>query len=252
MSKAIRTLLVRAGYLLISTGYKFSPGQTKLIEDFLARTYLRDVLKRFNINCVLDVGAQNGSFAKHLRWIGYDGHLLCFEPNPEEFRHLSKEFEADARWRGFNVALGSQNTTQSFNITSNSLLSSFMTPKNAKVNYTCEVEVKRLDSLFEDLIKHIPTPRIFMKIDTQGYDVEVIKGTGEHINNILVLQSEISVQPIYENIPHYIEALAFYESLGFQLMDLFTVLRDKKKGNNIIEYDCLMARLDRLEQPIVG
>ncbi|PYP71943.1 MAG: hypothetical protein DMD41_10655 [Gemmatimonadetes bacterium] len=56
----------------------------------------------------------------------------------------------------------------------------------------------------------------------------------------MLLQSEISVNPIYEGMPNYLETLAFDESLGFTLMTLFPVGRTGY--GNIIEYDCLMGR----------
>jgi FkbM family methyltransferase len=243
MKKMFRQLAVRFGYSLIASGIKLPDTQVKLIEDFLARLYLRDLLKRLEINCVLDVGAQNGSFARNLRWSGYDGQIIAFEPNREEFLPLCERFKSDSRWTGLNIALGRENGTQTFNIAKNSLYSSFLTPKTAKIDRTYEVEVKRLDSIFDELIRHVNNPRVFLKVDTQGYDLEVVKGADACIAKILLLQSEVSVQPIYDDMPHYLDSLSYYESLGFQLLDLFTVLRGKKYGN-IIEYDCLMARLE--------
>jgi len=69
-----------------------------------------------------------------------------------------------------------------------------------------------------------------------------VKGAKEILPHVMLLQSEISVDPIYEGMPHYLEALAFYEALGFTLMTLFPVARTRAYGN-IVEYDCLMARL---------
>jgi len=99
--------------------------------------------------------------------------------------------------------------------------------------------------LLDDLLKDIVAPRVFLKIDTQGYDMEVVKGAAGCIHWIMGLQSEISVAPIYEDMPHYTEALAYYESLGLSLMDLFIVSR--AKDGRVLEYDCLMARSDQLE-----
>ena len=217
----------------------------QLINEFSARKCLKDLLQQFKINCVLDVGAHTGDFAMVLRRIGYEGHIVCFEPNPESFRKLCRKFKADRFWRGMNIALGSKNTTQSFNITREPNLSSFLTPRSAAVEHVISVNVKGLDSIFEDLIHSIEAPKVFMKMDTQGYDIEVVRGAGVFIQNILGIQSEISVKPIYKNMPCYLDALRYYESCGFQLINLFSAYQNKKYGN-IIEYDCLMARLDKI------
>jgi FkbM family methyltransferase len=243
MNKLLRRTAVRAGYSLLSSGLKLTDSQFKLVEDFLARLYLRDLLKLLKINCVLDVGAHNGSFARNLRSFGYEGYIIAFEPNRDEFLGLCKRFESDSRWMGMNIALGKENGQAMFHVARNSLFSSFLTPKSAKIDRVCEVDVKRLDSIFEDLIRPIDNPLVFLKVDTQGYDLEVIKGAASCIQNIALLQSEISVQPIYNEMPHYPDSLNYYESLGFQLLDLFPVLRGKTFGN-IVEYDCLMGRLE--------
>jgi len=217
----------------------------QLVYEFSARKSLRDLLQLLEINCVLDVGANTGTFAASLRRMGYNKHIVCIEPNPQSFRGLCQRFGRDRYWRGLNIALGSENKTQSFNITREPNLGSFLTPLSAGVDHVLPVEVKRLDTIFESLLAGIDTPKVFIKIDTQGYDVEVVKGAGAYIHDIYGIQSEISVKPIYEKMPHYLDALRYYESFGFQLVNLFSAFHNKKHGQ-IIEYDCLMARLNRI------
>ena len=86
---------------------------------------------------------------------------------------------------------------------------------------------------------------MFLKVDTQGYDVEVIKGAGERIAEIRGLLSELSVIPIYQNMPHYLDALRFYEELGFRLHSLHVVSRvGNAIGDEVVEYDAPMLRPD--------
>ncbi len=219
---------------------------------YLDLFYLRDILNKLKINVVFDVGANNGQFVKKLRRLGYYKHIISFEPIRDEFISLSDEFKGDLSWKGFNITLGNKNTTEPLNVSESSDFSSFLTPKNtgrfakyAKIRRQDQVKIKRLDSIFDDLLGHIENPRVFLKTDTQGYDSDVLKGAEGCIENILGLQSEIAVQSVYENMPHYLESLAFYHSLGFDLINLSTVSRGKY--NNIIEYDCLMARLNNIE-----
>jgi hypothetical protein len=102
-----------------------------------------------------------------------------------------------------------------------------------------EVEIHRLDEVLPTLIGDMQSPRIFLKMDTQGYDSEVLKGASGYLEQIKGIQSEISVIPIYDGMPHYTESLAQYEALGFKLIDLFVVNR---RDDCVIEYDCVMAR----------
>ncbi len=237
-----KTMLINLGYYLVANEIKFPPRFEEWSTSFFDRVRLKDWLKRLQINCVLDVGANNGGYARNLRRLGYKGYIFSFEPNPAEFENLTTNFKQDPYWHGYNLALGSETKTSTLNISQLSVLSSFLSPLDCPVERTCEVEIKRLDDILDDVIKIVETPRIFLKIDTQGYDLEVLKGAEGCIQKILGLQSELSIQAIYENMPHYLDLLAFYESLGFQLIDFFPVLRSPH--GNIMEYDCLMARRD--------
>lgn len=116
-----------------------------------------------------------------------------------------------------------------------------------KIQKTESVEIKRLDSILGNLLSHIKidTPRIFLKVDTQGYDLEVVKGAELVLGRIVGLQAELSVTPIYKNMPHYTKVLEYFESLDFALMNLFVVNRTSHQS--ILEYDCIMAKLNELD-----
>lgn len=236
-------LVARSGYLLMRSSFKLPT--EGIIRIFVEKAYLRDLLKRLKINCIFDVGANEGQYARMLRKLGYRGYIFSFEPNPAGFAILSKHFENDRFWKGFNFALGSEDGRKPINIAEESCLSSFLALKKHVVSGAIQVDVKRLDSIFDVLVDSIANPSVLLKMDTQGYDLEVIKGAKQCIDRVVALQSEISVEPIYEDIPHYLEALSYYESLGYKLMDLSIVNRARHGG--IVEYDCLMARVDEIK-----
>jgi FkbM family methyltransferase len=242
MNFGLRQMIEDLGYFAVARGGALPARASRLFERFLDRSHLRQMLARFDINCVLDVGANVGDFAVKLRRIGYRGRIFSFEPDIHSFEIMTKRFRQDPLWSGCNYALGSANTTKPFNIAEFSPHSSFLTPRFGKAAKTREVPVRRLDSIFDDLISGITTPRVFLKIDAQGYDVEIVRGASGCIGDVLCLQSEISVRPFYDFMPHYIQALEFYESLGFQLLDLSPVCRNSEGA--IEEYDCLMGRAE--------
>lgn len=238
--KILRRPLKAAGYRLLHFEVDAEPA---------LRFHLRKVLKRLDVNCIFDVGANRGEYARLLREEGYAGDIISFEPNKETYQYLSEIARKDKRWAVYNMALGSEETTLNLNVAQISCLSSLLTPTEyaekvfgkEMIDHTQSVEVKRLDSIYSELVKHIPDPRIFLKMDTQGYDLEVIKGAAGCLENVLGLQSEISVRPLYENTPNYLQSLAEYHSLGFNLTGLFTVNLDRQTFN-IVEYDCVMIR----------
>lgn len=251
MNNAVRELGYKVGLSVVSTGFSLP----HVVENYSYWSSLRELVNRLRVNCVIDVGANQGQFASRLRQSGYEGLILSFEPNPETFRLLQQACQRDRQWRPFNLALGSSAATLPFHITRSSSLSSFLDPV-AKADSpapelgmdlvrTEQVEVRRLDSMLDELVSEIAAPRIFLKCDTQGYDLEVVRGAESCMHRILGLQSEISVNSLYRGGPHYLDALRYYETLGLTLMDLFVVNRTRHRA--VLEYDCLMARTDALQ-----
>jgi FkbM family methyltransferase len=225
---------------LIGKGFKLPISFLELVKGFYKRILYRELINSLNINCVIDAGANNGGFAKNLRSIGYSGYILSFEPDPIAYADLQDNFAHDSRWKGYNLGLGSTNTQLALNINEFSVMNSFLlgNENTSATVKTINVEVKTLDSLSSEILAfNAEDSRIFLKIDTQGYDLEVMLGCQKLRKNIIMLQSEVSVQPLYDNIPHYLESLKLYESLDFQLVDLFSVTRN---SIGVIEYDAIM------------
>ncbi len=237
----IRRAIVGLGYVGLSRGW--GDPASYLASRFADYGYLIRFLRQFRVNCVLDVGANTGGYARLLRRLGYRGHICSFEPNAEAFSALTASFRLDRSWRGFPIALGAKRARAPFHVASAHNESSFLDrPQTGWIRRIEEVEIERLDAVFEDLVQSIQDPRVLLKMDTQGYDMKVVEGASATLAKILALQSEVSVQPLYERMVHYTDALRRYEELGYSLMNLSVVVRGKTHGN-VVEYDALMARL---------
>jgi hypothetical protein len=89
------------------------------------------------------------------------------------------------------------------------------------------------------VLPELSLSRPYLKLDTQGYDVEVLKGGAAVMQKIVALQSECSVQPIYEGMLNFSDSIAFIESFGFQLSGIFPVVTIRHR---LIEFDCVMVR----------
>ena len=242
----LRTPLVKLGYAAIASGARLP--RSKLLADFDQWSHLVDLLARLRSNVFLDVGANCGFFSKHLRASGYRGHLFSFEPISDDFQKIVALAKGDAMWHAYEYALGRTDEMKDFFIrrtAEQNVLSSFLPMKaddNLKERIT--VRLRRLDKVLPELLADIPDPRIFLKMDTQGFDLEVFAGVGKYREKIVGLQSEISVVPLYDGMPHYTEALAHYEAHGFVLMDFFVV--NRAGDGRIIEYDCVMVSTNSL------
>src|SRR5690606_15243686 len=88
------------------------------------------------------------------------------------------------------------------------------------------VPVRRLDGIFGDVVGR-PDARVFLKCDTQGFDLKVIDGASAVLRSILALQIELSFTPIYAGAPAYAVALQHLTSLGLDVAGIYPVRRDE-------------------------
>ena len=252
--RALGVDAVRIGRYLLVMWVAGEPEEPRVgadpLERFLQERTLGDVLRRLDINCVLDVGGNAGQYGLALRSIGYTGHIVSFEPVSAAFHALRAVASHDPKWTAHQWALGAETTRATIHVTRATDFSSLLAPTaysverfraSAPVEREETVAVRRLDEVLPSVIGHIERPRLFLKIDTQGYDLQVFAGAGGAIDRMLGLQSEVAVVPLYEGAPGMLEALRTYESRGFVLSGLFPVTRDPDTLR-ILEYDCLMVR----------
>ena len=82
--------------------------------------------------------------------------------------------------------------------------------------------------------------RLFLKLDTQGYDLEVLRGATATLSRVVALQSEISFVPIYAGMPSWRESIQRIGELGFAVTGIFAVSRDASL--RLVEADCVFVR----------
>ncbi len=213
--------------------------------------YLKSLLRAQRINCVIDVGANRGQFAAELRAIGYGDLIFSFEPVARSFVELERAFRDDPLWRGRQIALGRESGEAIINVTPRlTEISSLLTPVGDWGGVEQEtIMINRLDDVFDEIVKPVLEPRVFLKLDTQGYDLAVFDGARECRNRVEVLQAELSIVPLYENMPTYLEALSTFQNAGFDPRSLAVVSRGSE--GELVELNCVMTR-NRTEPRLGG
>jgi FkbM family methyltransferase len=233
---AIKRTLRHFGYDLVRYPYRETYGE-----------HIKELLVKLDIDLVLDVGAHHGEYALFLREIGYLGRIISFEPIAVNFDVLAQCCAHDPNWQAHNLALGSEDADRSMNVMGNSFLNSFLTPSEVTwldgniVKRIDKVSVRRLDGLFDQMLNDTGTHNVFLKMDTQGWDLEVLRGAGACISRIGAVQSEVPLKAIYKGMPSFLDVIAECTRLGLEITGMFPVSRDT---NNlaIVEFDCVMAR----------
>ena len=213
---------------------------------------LQTVLRRLDVNVVLDVGANRGQFGRNLRILGYTGRIVSYEPVSANLDKLREAAEGDQDWLVEPMALGDVDSTTDIHVSAgagalSSLLDSNEFGRKRFTNMRDEVaaretiQVRRLDAVCGRAVAGIDHPRLFLKLDTQGYDLQALAGAGDRLRDVVAMQSEVSCIPIYEGMPHLTQQIATYEEAGFASAGMFPVSWDHETLA-VIEFDVLMVR----------
>ncbi|MEV6617337.1 FkbM family methyltransferase [Streptomyces sp. NPDC051051] len=223
--------------------------------EYLCTQHVAAMLALYDANCVFDVGANSGQYARRLRRLGYTGRIVSFEPTSETFARLEKAAAQDPDWHVYRCGLGREETTAEIHTgwkTMNSLLgpSDYGRDRYSRFDTsdTEEIRVRRLDEVMDEAMEGLADPRPYLKMDTQGYDLEVFAGAGKRIEEFVGMQSEVAVLRLYEGSPGMGEAVATYEAAGFGITGMYPVTREATTGR-VIEFDCVLMRADAAPTP---
>ena len=208
------------------------------------RMFLKNFLIELEADCVLDVGANGGQYGTELRLIGYTGHIISFEPDPQSYEKLIGRSNKDPKWHALNIALGRIAGQAEFNIMAASMFNSFRKPitgetdkfsDSNKIVKTVQVETARLADILPDLRRRHRFNKVFLKMDTQGFDQEVFAGALEVHDEIFGFQSEIGIKRIYDGVAGWSDQINAYQQYGFDLAGIFAVNPWQRE---VVEVDC--------------
>jgi FkbM family methyltransferase len=198
------------------------------------------------VRTVLDVGANEGQFARELRRSGYLEHIHSFEPLQACREKLAAAAAGDPKWSlAPQAAVGSLDGTIEINVSAN-LVSSSILPitkrtveAHAPARYVGvqQVPLRRLDALAADC----PRP-LAIKIDTQGFELEVLRGAGELLEVTQVVLLEMSLTPLYEGGVGFAELYFWMEQAGFRCIGITEGFSDVH-SNEQLQADAVFVRV---------
>ena len=230
-------------------GYSIYPNWR--LEGLPLEQHLRQLFRHLGIRCILDVGANAGQYRDFVRQrVGFQGEIHSFEPLPSLANSLLERAKGDPAWHIHPHALGNQDTTLEINVMSRDTFSSFLEPNTAesmgfsdsnKVIAREMVSLKRLDDVLKDW-HEIDFRSVYLKVDTQGFDLEVLRGAANLLRSLRGFQIELSVLPIYKGAPGYLDMLRQLNDWGFHISGLFPISHDSML--RAIEFDCVMVSND--------
>jgi FkbM family methyltransferase len=254
----LRTLSSQVQSMSMRLGYPLMPRWR--LSKWQDAQHLQQLLLMLGTDCILDVGANVGQYYEYLRLhVGYTGRVVSFEPVGELFAQLERASSGDPRWSVHKMALGEKSGTADIHVLAERTLSSLL-PRNEKslremgyakylqeteLDYTELVPVRRLDEVFDTVVPR-GASGIFLKSDTQGTDLAVIRGAAGRLDRISGMQIELPVREVYSGATDYLAAMKELTGLGYEVTAFMPVQRDATL--RVINVDCVLIRHDVAER----
>jgi FkbM family methyltransferase len=208
------------------------------------------MLSAHRVNLIFDVGANTGQFGRRLRDSGYRGRIVSFEPLSAAWEQLAKTSAGDPLWEAApRAAIGSEDGEIEMHVAGNSVISSALNmldslrdvaPGSSYVG-TERTQLRRLDSIGASYLAPDSVPVI--KIDTQGFESEVLKGATEMLGKAVGLNLEMSFVSLYEGQPLFEEMFATIRALKFEVWDFKPAFVDYRTGR-LLQADVTFFRAD--------
>lgn len=204
-------------------GYKISKISTVLLlsdDPFIA---VKDALGKNDL-VFFDIGANQGQTINKMINHYPEAKIHAFEPSKNCFESLKSTFK-NKKISLHNLAIGSNSGQLEFNEYSWSALNSFLKRAygSAKILETYLVEVTTIDEFCKNnAISHIN----FLKTDTEGYELNVLKGASEMMkqNRIQFVYVEIFFNENYVGQSSFGDIYNFLLENGFELVRFYDVL----------------------------
>jgi len=205
------------------------------------------LISEYRISIILDVGANTGQYAAHLREIGYSGRIVSFEPLRDEYAALDIRASSDEKWHTHNYALGDTDGQQEINVAENSHSSSLLAvlPRHldsapaAQAVSTQRIELHKLDSIYDNVCSSDDIP--YLKLDAQGYEMKILNGAAQTLDKIDTIQLEMSLTPLYQGETGLPEMATWLYDQGFVLVSLEPGHADSRTGQ-LMQVDGIFHR----------
>jgi FkbM family methyltransferase len=207
------------------------------------KTPARSPILHHEIDLLLDVGANTGQYALEIRKLGYKNRIVSFEPLLQAHQALVQTASGDAEWIVHErCAIGAAAGHAEINISRNSVSSSLLPMLPAHADAAPEscylgkevIDVVTLDSTFSTYHRH--EGRSFLKIDTQGYERQVLEGASRWLEHLVGVQLELSIVMLYEHQALYDYFFNFFKDHGFELWALVPGFKDASTGR-LLQFD---------------
>lgn len=206
------------------------------------------LVKHHNIDLIFDIGANTGQYAEMLFSLGYKGKIVSFEPLSDAYKAMKSKAQKNPNWiAAEQCAIGEFDGEIEINVSENSVSSSLMkvmdehvkAEPSSRIAKQEKVKIYKLDTIAKQFMGS--AKNLLIKIDTQGYEDNVIEGAKETIKQCKGMQVELSLTKLYEGQKLFDEMVKKITSLGFSLQQIEPSFTDKNSGK-MLQVDGIFFR----------
>jgi len=228
LGRALNTVIKPFGYELYKTVHQ-SLGAKEAQDEMVV--HLRELFATLEIDTVLDVGANHGQYYEFLREkVKFDGQIYSFEPIPELGAKLVERSSTDPKWEVQQCALGIRSGKAQFHISDKPGWSSLRELRRGQSRHTDDLRITRSVTVevrsLDDAMAALKAKNLYLKLDTQGSDLDVLRGGEATLQVVKGLQTELGCIPCYDGAATPAEVLAFLAERGFWMTAVYSLWRD--------------------------
>lgn len=204
----------------------------------------RVMLQSISVDGVIDVGANRGQFTLACRLALPGVPVVAFEPIPSEAEIFRKVHSRLPQISLYELALGEYQGSAILHLSksadSSSLLPIGLKQRELFVNTsevgTITVPVQRMDELSNCWVGR---SRQLLKLDVQGYELQVLRGSLETLRSCAYVYAECSEVSLYDGQALRAEVEAFLKDQGFLLVNRYN---EQYADGKLIQADYLFVR----------
>jgi FkbM family methyltransferase len=246
MKRHLKSLLKYFGYQIKKVP-RYSNSFDRIYSEFLKK----------ESPVIFDIGSHRGESIDRFLRLFPDSRIYGFEPNAENYKTLSFAYGKRDHIVIENFGVGSKNEKLEFHSFKKTDTSSFLNIVEDSIwtqvrkeqlgiqkeesfqKDSYEVEIISIDDYFrKNRLQHIE----LLKIDTQGFELEVLKGCSYLLENQLIdfIELEIIVHGPYTRDLRFLDIEGFFSNYNYKL---YGILQGSNYFDNpILQFDLLFTR----------
>jgi len=190
---------------------------------------------------IFDVGASHGLFADRTETLWPGSQIHCFEPEPEYVELLAQRAKVKPHLHVCAALVGAEGHPDQeyhFHLGASSVLANAVRASSDLGN----MRRARMIALDDYCAEHRLSPDL-LKIDVQGYELEVLKGAERVLPHVEVVFTEVNHIEVYDGAPLAADLIAWLARHGYALHDICNFMPRPSDGA-LWQTDMIFVRHD--------